>query len=869
MTKVEGFFSETEMDDIFVGGQKSEPDCLKCGLYKDAKSPKMKYTGHGKLKCLIVGEGPGGDEDENWKSLGYSKPTQFIGKAGQFKQDKLKEHGLDLNRDFWKMNAINCRAFKVVDGKKVNKDPTSHEIECCRPMINNAIEELKPRFIWLLGTKAIESFYQGHFKNHTMARWRGLCIPDRKTNAYIIPIYHPSHPMRDPKNDNLQAQYDRDIKFAIDCFKKKPFTFEDEREKVKCLYTYDGVLDLLDFTIEKPPDLLYIDYETTGIKPFRPGHKIISISLCRNENQSLAFPYDYKNHFTPLQKRQIKKKMRQILTYHKIGKLAHNIQFEHLWGRKILGIETTPWHWDTMIGARVLDNRRKYTGLKFQVYINFGVLPYDKSISKYIKGDPFNKMEEARLNDLLPYGGLDSLYGMMLYNKHHDEYQKGNFQNAYELFHEGSLELAEMEYNGIYTDEEYCYEESKRIEEKQIELIKELLTSKEAKRFKKETGRDLSLTSTKDLGELFYEVLKLEAQKTAKGNYSVDEESLKKIDLPFVDKLLRTRKLEKIKGTYLAGFAKSIFVDRMHPSTNLIVPVSYRSSMSNPNVQNIPKRNKEAQKACRQAIKPTPGNKLLDWDYSNVEVCIAACVSKDKSLIKYVKDPSTDMHRDSATDIWILPKKEITEDIRFYAKNDWTFAEFYGDWYKAIAPNLREDCFNLKTVSGIRLKDHLKSVGIRTFNEFIEHLKEVERIFWEERFPDYKDWKNKINHDYRKKGYIETDMGFRYSGYMTYNQASNYPIQGPAFHCLLWTLKEIGKIARKEKWRTKSIIEIHDAGVNDLVPFEQDHVISTINEVGTKKIREVHDWITVPLKIDFEISEIDGNWYDMKEVKWD
>jgi DNA polymerase-1 len=310
----------------------------------------------------------------------------------------------------------------------------------------------------------------------------------------------------------------------------------------------------------------------------------------------------------------------------------------------------------------------------------------------------------------------------------------------------------------------------------------------------------------------------------------------------------------------------------MHPFYNLNVAISHRSSSDSPNFQNIPKRDADAQKSTRQAIKPSPGFKLLDWDFSGIEVCMAACVSKDISLIKYVTTPGTDMHRDSAADIWMLPPEEVEFWIRFYAKNQWVFPEFYGSWYKECAKNLWQICvlhLKLKTNSGLTLRRHLYNKGLKTLEDFEEHCKSVEKIFWYERFNGYRIWKIRINEEYRRKGYIDTDMGFRYSGYMDEKQVANYPIQGPAFHCLLWTLKEVGKIRKKEGWKTKAIGQIHDSGLNDLAPEEEKHVIQTINEIGTKKLREINPWITVPLSIEFKISKIDGNWFEMEDVKYD
>jgi len=880
-------FSDSEMDDLFgtdLDVQRDSPDCLGCGMYRKVKSPKMNYTGRGKLKCLIIAEGPGQDEDENWRTLGYKEPTQFIGQVGEFFRDILKEESsrvykkektLDLDRDFWKMNAVNCRPIQSVKGKISNREPTITEIECCRPMIDKAIEELKPQFIWLMGKWAVQSFYHKYFKKNPLARWRGLCIPDQKTGAYIIPMYHPSYPQRDISNKNLQALYRRDIRFAIRCMTKERLQpLESYEDHINQVTQYDGVINNLDYLIKTPLKWIYIDYETTGLKPYKPGHKIVSMSITfhtkKDIEDTFVFPYQYRDHFNVSEQRQIKRRIRKILSDKKIPKIAQNYKFEHIWGKKIFGIDTDPWLWDTMLGARVQDNRQMFSGLKFQTYVNFGILPYDRHVNKYLKSGEFNRIMDIKLNTLLLYNGYDTLYGSMLFKKQQKAI-KGKRLEAYNLFHEATVELMTMEWNGIPVDEEFCHSEKERIKKKQVSIIKDLLTGEEAEKFKVAAGRNLSLSSTADLSKLFFEVLGHQGIRSKKSKlYKVDAPTLEKLDIPFVKKLLEVRKLEKISGTYLSGFMKRTYNDKMHPSFDLIVPVSLRGSSSDPNFQNIPNRDEEAQKATRQAIVPSKGNRILEGDFSSIEVGKAACITGDSNLIKYVTDPSTDMHRDTAADIWILKKNQITKLIRFYAKNGWVFPQFYGSWYKECAHNLWYTCviqLKLKTADGIPLREHLAEKGIKNLEAFKDHCAKMEKVFWYERFNEYRLWKEEINREYRKKGYIETPYGFRFSGLMEERQVANFPMQGTAFHSLLWTLKEVGKISRKEEWKTKVIGQIHDSGVFDMCPDEQDHVIETINYVGTKKIRETYSWITVPLEIEFNVSEIDGNWSDTKEVK--
>jgi len=622
------------------------------------------------------------------------------------------------------------------------------------------------------------------------------------------------------------------------------------------------------------PPLLEVDFETTGLKPFRPGHKILSISMCTGKSHAISFPYSYRDFWDFNQFVQVKQRVRKILTHPKILKMAHNIKFEHIWAHELLGVDIEPWGWDSLIAAHVLDNRRGWSGLKFQTYLNFGVYPYDGPVKKYIRGFPFNKMEECPINDLLHYGGLDSLFGFMLERPQHKQFEDRGQKllGAYDFFHKGTLAMGRIELRGICTDEEYYETQTNtagtgEIDTKIVELLKLTKFGEEAKQFKKKTNKELDLESHKDLSVLLYDILNYPPILTDKGNRSVDEKALQKIKLPFTENLVKMRKLLKLTGTYMAQFKRFSFNGKMNPSFDLSIPVTYRSSSSDPNFHNIPKHDKFSKKACRKGIIPRKGRGLLSSDFSGIEVAISACYNKDKNLIKYITDENTDMHRDSAADIWILPIQEITRDIRFSGKSGWVFPQFYNSYYVNCARDLWNDYLDLETNSGVKLIDHLAKKGIRNLEAFTAHCKKVEDKFWGERFKTYKKWKDQIMVEYQKQGYLETYFGFQYTGYLTRNECCNYQPQGTAFHCLLWTLMEAEEEMERRKFESLIVGQIHDDMINDYVEPELEGLIEIIDYCGTQKIRDVHKWITIPLKIDHEISGIDGNWAEMEEVK--
>jgi len=823
-----GFFSPEELE------QKTRlkfnfdegPNCSKCGLYRKCHSPKMKYTGDGKRKVLIIAEGPGKNED--------LQGIQLIGDAGQLLRTELSNLGLDLDLDFWKTNAVSCRPTTKTDA---NRAPTRTELKYCKPLVDKTITDLNPDMIWLVGNKALESMYMERFSGLAINRWRKLCIPDRKTGKWIIPLFHPSYILKNNYDENLKATFKRDLKWAVSCIGKEPHTYSDEQNDVVCLYDFEEIcqhLNQLLITAQTTFTPLYVDYETNALKPQWPGSKVATISYCYGTN-AVAFPYQYSDFFNRKQQTHIKALWRKILQHKNIGVIAHNIKFEDAWTKQIFGIVPRTWLFDTMLAAHLEDNRSQYTGLKFQSYIKFGIEPYDKEISKYLKAKKghFNTIDKAPLDKLLLYNGLDSKIGMMLYHKQEKMFtlteklqQKNNLSTAYKLFHEGTLAFSDMQRNGICINEEYYREQDQKISLKIDKLKEQLNDSKEAKQFKKKTKKKLDFGSTKDLGKLFYEILKLPKQLTVKKNYQVDVNALGNIKLPFVDTLLELRKYEKIKGTGIAQLLREVCGGKIYPFFDLNIPVSYRGSSSKINFQNQQAHDPIAGKLIRSGFFPSPGNKIMELDYSSVEVRVAALVTGDPNLKKYVLDPNADMHLDVSMDIWKLPADEVTKEIRFHSKGGFTFSQFYGSYYKNCAIDLWKN-INCVTTNGTTLKNHMQDQGIANLDEFTEHCKDVENIFWGERFLVYAQWKKDINALYCKQGYIENLFGFRFNSYLTEKQVCNFPIQSTAFHILLHSLILIINVAKTEKWLSKIIGQIHDSIVGDIHPKEKKHVVET------------------------------------------
>ena len=451
---------------------------------------------------------------------------------------------------------------------------------------------------------------------------------------------------------------------------------------------------------------------------------------------------------------------------------------------------------------------------------------------------------------------------------------------AYQLLHDGILALSRAEQTGICIDIDYVQRKKAHLSRKIERLEDEFKSSNFFKAWQYASKSKVNINSHIQLAYYLYNVKKIEPAKlTPSGKGSTDEESLKQLNIPEVNLLLEKNKLMKIRDTYLDGFEKEAVNGIVHTNFNLHLPVSFRSSCSNPNFQNIPIRDEEAMQICRSAIYPRKGHQFLEIDFKSIEVGINACYNKDTNLIKYVSDPSTDMHRDMATQIFKLDEfdKSIPEHylLRQAAKNGFVFPQFYGDYYKNCADNLATNWGKLpqkrwKEGEGVpmpsgTLSDHLIGKGIKSYDNFTNHLKVIEKDFWGSRFPEYADWKEMWWDMYKKYGYIDLLTGFRCQGLMDRKQVCNYPGQGSAFHCLLWSLIQTDMLQTKRKWDSKIVLQVHDSLIMDTNPDELSYVTEAIYNITTKKLPEFWKWIIVPLSIDMELAGIDEPWSEKKK----
>ena len=299
--------------------------------------------------------------------------------------------------------------------------------------------------------------------------------------------------------------------------------------------------------------------------------------------------------------------------------------------------------------------------------------------------------------------------------------------------------------------------------------------------------------------------------------------------------------------------------------------ICVHNSSSDPNLQNMPVRDPFMGKSIRECFIPREGNQIVEIDYSGAEVSIAASYHKDPTMIKYIKDPTMDMHRDLACECFMLETHESTKHTRYCGKNMFIFPQFYGSYYKSCAKALWDAVSDgtLKMANGESVLSRLKSRGVTNYRAFENHIKNVEDDFWNRRFGVYGQWKKDHYDEYLRKGFVTAHTGFKFHDKLSRNQVINYPVQGSAFHCLLWSLIEMVKVLEKHpEWNCFIIGQVHDSLICDVNPKYLKDFLREAENIMCQRTFNEFDWMVLPLEIEADIAPVGKSWFHKKGMEY-
>ena len=328
-------------------------------------------------------------------------------------------------------------------------------------------------------------------------------------------------------------------------------------------------------------------------------------------------------------------------------------------------------------------------------------------------------------------------------------------------------------------------------------------------------GRELNLSSPKQLQAVLFDELKMPKTRKTKTGYTTDAEALAglyaRTSHPFLENLLEHRDAIKLRQT-VEGLRKAIQADgRIHTTFQQTIAATGRLSSTDPNLQNIPARNEEGMR-IREAFTVGEGYEcLMTADYSQIEMRIMAHLSADQALIEAFRS-GEDLHRYVAALVHGIEVEDVTAQQRSHVK-----AMSYGLAYGLST-------FGLARQLGI---DNAEAADLR--NAYFA------------RFGKVHDYLESVVEQARRDGYTETMFGRRrylpdltsdnrQRREMAERAALNAPIQGSAADIVKKAMIDVDSALREQALTSRILLQIHDELLIEVAPGEAEAVESLLKE---------------------------------------
>jgi len=565
-----------------------------------------------------------------------------------------------------------------------------------------------------------------------------------------------------------------------------------------------------------------LDTETSGLDPL--NDKLIGLSFSWKEGGAY-FVVATPGRITSL---------KPILENKKIKKYGHNLKFD--WRvLKNNGITLEGIAFDTMLASYLLNPGNRQHNLDS---LAFSELGFEKISKQDLAATQPTQLTlnfgELDLKKLSIYAGEDADFTGRLVKVLE---KRLRLENLFDLFSKLELPLAAvlgaMENNGLKLSLAPINDLSKEVG---------LKISKLEKTIYKLAGEKFNINSTKQLKEVLFVKLSISTDniKKTKTGFSTAEDELEKLSdtHPIINHLREYRELNKLQTTYLNTLPTLVNkkTGRVHTSFNQTVAATGRLSSSEPNLQNIPARTEEGQR-IREAFTAENGYKILGFDYSQIELRLAAHISGDKKMIAAFKN-NEDIHTATAAEINDIPLIEVTKKMRQEAKAI-NFGIIYGQGPHGLS----------------------QSAGISYYqaSEFIKKY-----------FLAYPSIKKMVINSIKaaqETGYTKTLFGRKRSlpeinsniGMIRKSaerMAINTPLQGTAADMIKMAMVKVAELLAGKEDEIKMLLQVHDELIFEVKEDKLDFYAPQI-----KKIMEEILSLRVPIIVD---QNSGANWGDLK-----
>jgi len=560
--------------------------------------------------------------------------------------------------------------------------------------------------------------------------------------------------------------------------------------------------------------------------------EVVGLCLAVEVGEAAYVPlaHDYEDAPKQLDRTETLDKLRPLLENPGIKKIGQHLKFD----RNVLlnhNIDLQGIEHDTMLQSYVCDaaaNKHDLDALA-KKYLDLTTTHFEDIAGKGAKQLTFNQIELQKAAD---YAAEDADVTLQL---HKQLFQMVQAEPALEkVYREIEMPLvyvlSNIERTGVMVDAEKLKQQSLQIEEK-IEKIQALAYE--------DAGQEFNLGSSKQIGELLYEVKGMPVtRKTPKGQPSTAEDVLEQLAADYVlpRMILDYRSLSKLKSTYTDRLPERInpVTGRVHTSYHQAVASTGRLSSSEPNLQNIPIRTEEGRK-IREAFIAPDGYQLLAADYSQIELRIMAHLSGDESLLTAFEN-GDDIHSATAAEVFGINIDDVDADQRRAAKAI-NFGLIYGMTAFGLAKQL--------------------DIPRRDAQQYID--------LYFERYPGVKRYMDSTRLNAKHEGYVETVFGRRLylpdinsSRYQMRQYAErtaiNAPMQGTAADIIKCAMINVDHWLAEDKVDARVIMQVHDELVLEV---KKSDVKSVSKSLG--KLMVGAATLEVPLEVEIGVGD---NWQE-------
>jgi len=528
-------------------------------------------------------------------------------------------------------------------------------------------------------------------------------------------------------------------------------------------------------------------------------------------------------------------------------KIFHNAMYDVCWIRAY-GISINGHIMDTMVMASLIDENRLWYTLNSISFDYLGEVKDEKALKEAAESwgiDPKKELYKLPAMYVGNYAEQDARLTLELFKVLSREISKQNLTNIFDLETQLFPCLIEMKFRGVSVDVEHAHRLKKELSQKEEELLLSV---------KKETGIDVQIWAARSIAKVF-DKLSLSYARTEKTNSpSFTKNFLSTHQHPMVKNIAKAREINKAHTTFIDTILKHQYRGRIHADINPIRSdqggtVTGRFSYSNPNLQQIPARNKDLGPMIRSLFLPEKNHKWGCFDYSQQEprlvvhyaattepICFDNSVS---NIVDKFKDNSVDFHQTVA---------DMANISRTQAKTI-NLGLFYGMGKAKLQAEL-----------GLNTKAEAEDL----FNQYHHNV------------PFVRDLMNYTSKTAQTSGSIGTLLGrrcrfnkwepnqFGMHKPMEYEEAERTYGRGRIRRA--FTYKALNKLIQGSAadMTKKAMVDLYNEGVIPHIQIHDELDISVESDNAAKKIIEIMEnavTLEVPNKVDYESGKTWGDIY--------